>query len=76
MTSVSASRVIELLSEDKINQAPLKLEEVRLTVGAVMKVAGKKKKIAKWKSTALKMATKMHQAEQKKGKDGLSANQI
>ncbi len=74
-TLVSVSRVIELLLKDEINRAPPKLEEVQLTVGAATKLAGNKKKIDKWMSTALKAATKMYHAEQKKGEDSLSANQ-
>jgi hypothetical protein len=76
MTLVSASGVRELLLEDEINPAPPKLKEVQLTVGAATKVAGNKKKINKWKSTTLKAVTKMYHAEQKKGEDGLSADQV
>jgi hypothetical protein len=49
---------------------------VQLTVVAAMKVAENKKKIDKWNCTALKAATKLHHTEQKKGKEGLSANQL
>jgi hypothetical protein len=76
MTSVSASGLIELLSEDKINPAPPKLEEVQLAAGAGTNVAWSKNKIDKWKSTALRAATKMYHADQKKGEDGLSANRV
>jgi hypothetical protein len=49
----------EFLSDVMIPSPPV-LDEVRMTVGATTKVVCNKKKLDKWYSTPLKMATKMY----------------
>ncbi len=63
----------EFLSDEMIPSPPV-LDEVRLTVGATKKVVRNKKKLDKWYSASLKVATKMFHNKGEPG--GPSAKEI
>ena len=58
-SSTTSSLSATLLSDEMIPSPPV-LEEVRLTVGATTKAVRNKKKMNKWWSASLKVATKMY----------------
>lgn len=70
-SSATESTMCSLTSQP----TPPKLDEVRLTVTTAIKTANYKRKVDKFKSAALKEATKLYHEEKQKD-DGLSARQV